>query len=74
MIINKITKNEKIFLATPIIIAKYFPKYLKTLKNNANFKSNIKLDNEINSLGGGDPSINHNIEVIIGNKYAPRSI
>ena len=73
MIMNKIIKNEKTFLATPIIIAKYVPKDLKTLKNNANFKSNIKLVNEINSLGG-NPSINHNIEVIIGNEYAPSSI
>ena len=53
MIMNKIIKNEKTFLATPIIIAKYAPKYLKTLKNNMNFKSNIKLDKEMNQRGGG---------------------
>ena len=73
MIINKITKNEKTFLATPMIIAKYAPKCLKTLKNNMNFKSINKLDNEINSLDGGPP-VSHRIEVMIGNEYDPTPV
>ena len=52
MIINNIIKNEKTFLATPKMIAKYLPKYVSALKNSINFKSNNKLDNEINSVAG----------------------
>ena len=47
MTINIIIKNQKTFLATPIIMAKYAPKCLKTLKNNINLKSNNKFDAEI---------------------------
>ena len=46
MIIIIIIKNQKTFLATPIIMAKYAPNFLKTLKNNINLKSNNKFDAE----------------------------
>ena len=49
---NRIIKNEKTFLATPKMIAKYLPKYVNALKNSINFRSNNKLDNETNSIGG----------------------
>ena len=41
---NKTTKNGKTFLATPIIIAKYFPNDWNTRKNNKNLKFNNKLE------------------------------
>ena len=52
MIINNIIKNEKTFLATPKMIAKYLPKYVNALKNKINFRSNNKFDTETNSIAG----------------------
>ncbi len=41
---NKITKNEKTFWATPIIMTKYIPYNWNTRKNNKNLKYNNKLE------------------------------
>ena len=70
---NKTTKNGKTSLATPIIIAKYFPNDLNTRKNNKNLKFNNKLAIAV-IQGGRLPLISQYIDVIIGKEYAPTSI
>ena len=42
---NKTTRNGETSLATPIIMAKYFPNDWNTRKNNKNLKCNNKLEN-----------------------------
>ena len=70
---NKTTKNGKTSAATPIIIAKYFPYDLNTLKNNKSLKFTNIIEN---AVIGRDAFllISQYIDVIIGKKYAPTSI
>ena len=70
---NKTTKKGKTSLATPIIIAKYFPYDENTRKNSKNLKINNKIAIEViwrDEL----PSISQIIDVIIGKEHAPISI
>jgi hypothetical protein len=59
--------------ATPIIMAKYFPNELNTLKNNKNLKLNNIKDIAI-SQWGGFLLINQKRDIITGKECAPTSI
>ena len=70
---NKSTKNGKTSLATPIIMAKYFPYDGNTWKNIKNLKFNNTI--VIDEIWINDsPPTSQYIDVIIGKIYAPTSI
>ena len=70
---NRTTKNGNTSVATPIIMAKYFPYDWNTRKYNKNLKfTNIKESAVI--ARDGSSLISQWIDVAIGKEYAPTSI
>ena len=70
---NKTTKNGEISLATPRIMAKYFPYDWNTRKNNKNLKCNNKIEIAVISRDCFS-LISQYTDVMIGKEYAPMSI
>ena len=70
---NKTTKNGKSSVATPIIMAKYFPYDGNTRKNNKNLKFTNITENAVRVWDGSSLTSKY-IDVAMGKVYAPTSI